>query len=182
MTFLKASCTKLVYIFHSTFRNQCSLHYMSLFTYSLIVVLLQTQLGLDLTRKRKFQRIIHIFTSFLFFFEMGILSIVAARLVPYGELIRIEKPVGFIYLYASCAPGTLMVECLADSIRPASRLIATNNVLLISSITLRSAACSWNDTVDQEIDRKVTRTRLRPIAPARKGGTHGDSCNEVLVT
>lgn len=126
-------------------------------------------------------KIAHILTLCLFPLEMGILAIVPARLAPYGELIRIQKPVGFIYLYTSCASGTLMVECLADSITPASRLIATNIVLFISSIAFRSAACSWNDTVDQEIDRMVTRTRLRPIARGALSSQDAHSCTAVFL-
>lgn len=34
----------------------------------------------------------------------------------------------------------------------------------IGSFLVRCAGCTWNDIVDQELDRKVSRTRLRPLA------------------
>ncbi len=93
-----------------------------------------------------------------------ILSILPTWLISYGELTRIHKPVGVIHLYTPCAYGSLLAASLADPIIAPSELIATCLILFIGSIVSRSAACSWNDTADQDLDQKVSRTRLRPIA------------------
>ena len=94
----------------------------------------------------------------------GILSILPSELVPFGELIRINKPAGFVYLYNQCASGTLMAASMSDPVIAPSHLVATNLVLMISSLLFRSTGCSWDDTVDKDIDQKVSRTRLRPVA------------------
>lgn len=37
-------------------------------------------------------------------------------------------------------------------------------VLLPFNVVLRGVSCTWNDTVDQEFDRRVARCRHRPVA------------------
>ena len=37
-------------------------------------------------------------------------------------------------------------------------------VFLVGSVILRGAAYAWNDNIDQDFDRKVTRCQNRPIA------------------
>jgi 4-hydroxybenzoate polyprenyltransferase len=39
--------------------------------------------------------------------------------------------------------------------------------LLLGSIVMRGAGCVYNDIVDVDIDRRVARTALRPIASGR---------------
>ena len=111
----------------------------------------------------------------------GILSVIPTKLVPYGELIRINNPVGFIYLYTSCATGTLMVECLRASFSPLQQMAWTNFLLLVGSILFRSAACSWNDTIDREIDKKVSRTCLRPLARGAISPASAHTCTSIFL-
>ena len=113
--------------------------------------------------------------------ESGILYYLPARVVPFGELIRIEKPVGILHLYTQCVAGTLLAASLSDPVVAPSRLVATNILLFISSILYRGAACSWNDTADQEIDKKVLRTRLRPIARGAVSTTAAHVCTGSLL-
>jgi 4-hydroxybenzoate polyprenyltransferase len=40
---------------------------------------------------------------------------------------------------------------------------------LLGSIAMRGAGCVYNDIVDRDLDRKVTRTALRPLASGRIG-------------
>ena len=47
---------------------------------------------------------------------------------------------------------------------PPARLLVVNLIFLVGSFLVRCAGCTWNDIVDQEFDRKVSRTQLRPIA------------------
>ncbi len=113
--------------------------------------------------------------------KSGILSYLPAKVVPFGELIRIDKPVGVLYLYTQCASGTLLAASLSDHVVTSSHLVITNILLLISSILFRSAACSWNDTVDQEIDKDVLRTHLRPIARGAVSTTAAHVCTGSLL-
>lgn len=111
----------------------------------------------------------------------GILSALPPRLVPFGELIRIDKPVGIIYLYTPCATGTLLAASLSDPVTTPSRLLATNLILLLSSISFRSMACAWNDVADQGIDQDVERTRLRPIARGAVSTKAAHICTGILL-
>ena len=90
------------------------------------------------------------------------LSYLQAQCIPFIELFRLNKPIGILYLYFPCLIGTLAVATISDI--PSAHLLRVNLLLFLSSTTLRSAGCSWNDTLDQELDRKVARTRTRPLA------------------
>ena len=115
--------------------------------------------------------------------NQGVLTILPPWLIPYGELTRIHKPVGYIHLYTPCAYGSLLAASLADPIIAPSELIAACLILGIISIFFRSAACSWNDTADRDLDQKVARTRLRPIArgAVSSKGAHVCTCSLLLA-
>ena len=91
------------------------------------------------------------------------LSAVPDAAKPYAELIRIHRPAGIMMFYFPCLYGTFLVGCLGHGISPASMLTA-NAKLLLLSVLLRGALCTWNDIVDQDLDRQVARTRIRPLA------------------
>ena len=94
----------------------------------------------------------------------GILSLLPTPWVPYAELIRLEKPAGTTYLFLPCVFGTLLAASLATPIVSPAVLLSTNALFLVGSALFRGAACTWNDTLDRALDRKVARTRLRPLA------------------
>lgn len=94
----------------------------------------------------------------------GFLSYLPASWVPYAELARIDKPVACLYLYFPCIFGTVLAASTTKPLIPPTRLLAINLIFLVGSFLVRCAGCTWNDIVDQEIDRKVSRTRLRPMA------------------
>lgn len=94
----------------------------------------------------------------------GILSHVPASWVPYGELMRIDKPAGIYAFYFHHLFGALYACALLPDQVPLRFLIKTNLILAGGTIFQRGAACSWNDTLDREYDRQVFRCRLRPIA------------------
>ncbi len=93
----------------------------------------------------------------------GILSRLPSFLVPYAELIRLEKPTGTYYLYLPCLFSTLLAGLLSTPIPPPSMILGTNALFVVGSAIFRGAACTWNDTLDRDLDVKVTRTRLRPL-------------------
>ncbi|XP_051121627.1 4-hydroxybenzoate polyprenyltransferase, mitochondrial [Andrographis paniculata] len=78
---------------------------------------------------------------------------------PYAHLARLDKPIGTWLLAWPCmwsitlaaAPGSL----------PDIRMMLLFGT---GALLLRGAGCTINDLLDQDIDTKVERTRLRPIA------------------
>ena len=96
--------------------------------------------------------------------QNGLLSYLPATWVPYAELARIDKPVACLYLYFPCIFGTCLVALTTKNVVPPSRLLSVNLIFLGGSFLVRCAGCSWNDIVDQDFDRKVSRTCTRPMA------------------
>lgn len=94
----------------------------------------------------------------------GFLSYLPATWVPYAELIRIDKPTPIALLYLPCISGTSLAAVMADPITTPTQFLALNVIFLLGCFLVRSAGCTWNDLVDRDFDRRVSRTRLRPIA------------------
>lgn len=87
-----------------------------------------------------------------------------ANWAPYAELARIDKPVACLYFYFPCLFGTLTAASMNTATIPPIRLLKANLIFLLGSFLVRCVGCCWNDIVDQEYDRKVSRTCLRPMA------------------
>lgn len=96
--------------------------------------------------------------------ESGFISYLPATWIPYAELTRIDKPVAFLYLYFPCLFGTLLAASIGEPMIRPTRLLIVNLIFFFGSFMVRCAGCTWNDIVDQDLDRNVSRTRLRPIA------------------
>ncbi len=94
----------------------------------------------------------------------GVLASVAAACKPYVELTRLNKPIGILYLYLPGLTSTFVAASLARPAMPIGHLLKANVLLFLSAAMMRGAGCSWNDTLDQDLDRQVSRTRLRPVA------------------
>ena len=110
----------------------------------------------------------------------GILSKVPPSWVPYGELMRIDKPTGIYLFYFPHLFGTLYAASLMKSKPSVFTLFGLNLYLFISIIFMRGAACAWNDNMDREYDRKVYRCRLRPIARGAIGPFQGHIFTGIL--
>ena len=76
----------------------------------------------------------------------------------YLELIRINKPIGFMLLLWPCWFSLAFLEL------PQKTLINYYILFFIGSVIMRGAGCIINDLVDQDIDSKIERTASRPIA------------------
>mgnify|MGYP001166260029 FL=1 len=77
------------------------------------------------------------------------------------ELTRLNKPIGFMLLFWPCSWG------LAYAYSENQNLSLFLNYMLLfflGSVLMRSAGCIVNDIVDKDFDRKVIRTKSRPIA------------------
>jgi 4-hydroxybenzoate polyprenyltransferase len=82
----------------------------------------------------------------------------AAR--PYASLIRLDRPIGAWLLFW---PGAWSVA-LAGPSGSEWLLIPW---LALGAWAMRGAGCVYNDIVDRDLDGKVERTRLRPLASGR---------------
>nr|WP_209022942.1 4-hydroxybenzoate octaprenyltransferase [Sphingomonas kaistensis] len=78
---------------------------------------------------------------------------------PYASLMRVDRPIGTWLLYWPCAWGML----LAGVDGRWSLLLW----FLLGAFAMRSAGCVYNDLVDRDLDSRVARTRLRPLASGR---------------
>ena len=77
------------------------------------------------------------------------------------DLIRLKKPIGFMLLFWPCAWGlTLAYEFNEDLYNYLFYLI----LFFSGAVLMRSAGCIVNDILDKEFDKKVFRTKNRPIA------------------
>ena len=80
------------------------------------------------------------------------------------ELTRLKKPIGYMLLFWPCSWGLTLAYDFTGAI----------NVFLIylilfftGSVLMRSAGCVVNDIVDRNFDKKVSRTKNRPIASGK---------------
>ncbi len=86
-----------------------------------------------------------------------------ARVRPYLQLMRLDRPIGTWLLYWPCVFG-LFLGAAADE----RRFVEWRDlyyVLLfgVGALVMRGAGCTFNDIVDRDIDAQVARTRGRPI-------------------
>ena len=80
------------------------------------------------------------------------------------ELTRLNKPIGFMLLFWPCAWGL----AFANSYKQNSELFVYYLILFfLGSVLMRSAGCIFNDIVDKDFDKKVKRTKKRPIASGK---------------
>ena len=77
---------------------------------------------------------------------------------------RLHKPVGTLLLLWP----TLIALIVASNNEPSFRLII---IFSIGALIMRSAGCVINDLIDKDIDKKVSRTKLRPIATGKVSST-----------
>jgi 4-hydroxybenzoate polyprenyltransferase len=91
--------------------------------------------------------------------QRGLIGALPPRLRPYASLMRLDRPIGAWLLYWPCAWSVALagVEGRWD-------LFAW---LALGAFAMRSAGCVYNDIVDRDLDRRVERTRLRPLASGR---------------
>jgi len=77
------------------------------------------------------------------------------------QLTRLNKPIGFLLLFWPCAWGLTLAYYYSGT-----TTLYTKYILLffLGSVLMRSAGCIFNDIIDRDLDKKVQRTRERPIA------------------
>lgn len=89
----------------------------------------------------------------------GLIGALPARVRPYASLMRIDRPIGTWLLYWPCAWSVALA-----GVGPRWDLLIW---FALGAFATRSAGCIYNDIVDRDLDRRVERTRLRPLASGR---------------
>ena len=80
------------------------------------------------------------------------------------ELTRLNKPIGFMLLFWPCAWGLAFANLINQNI---NIFIYYLILFFFGSVLMRSAGCIFNDIVDKDFDKKVKRTKKRPIASGK---------------
>jgi len=80
------------------------------------------------------------------------------------ELARLKKPIGFMLLFWPCAWGLTIAYDFSNNINIYFFYLF---LFFLGSILMRSAGCIVNDIMDEEFDKKVERTKSRPIASGK---------------
>ena len=74
---------------------------------------------------------------------------------------RLNKPIGFLLLFWPCTWGLSLAYYFQKDI---DVFLYYFFLFFCGSVLMRSAGCIVNDIVDEKIDKKVSRTKKRPIA------------------
>ena len=80
------------------------------------------------------------------------------------DLTRLNKPIGFMLLFWPCSWGLIYAYNFNQNI---NLLIHYLILFFLGSVFMRSAGCIFNDIVDKDFDRKVERTKQRPITSGK---------------
>ena len=89
----------------------------------------------------------------------GFIGALPPQLRPYASLMRIDRPIGTWLLYWPCAWSVALAG-----------VGGRWDLFLwfaLGAFAMRSAGCVYNDIIDRDVDRRVERTRLRPLASGR---------------
>ena len=80
------------------------------------------------------------------------------------ELTRLKKPIGYMLLFWPCAWGLTLAYNFNAELVTYFYFLA---LFLLGAILMRSAGCIANDIADRKFDKKVFRTKNRPIASGK---------------
>ena len=97
----------------------------------------------------------------------------------FVELTRINKPIGFMLLFWPCAWGL----AYSYNFNRDNELFFYYIILFFcGSVLMRSAGCIFNDIVDKDFDKKVQRTKRRPIPSGKISVIHSFIYVIILCT
>ena len=80
------------------------------------------------------------------------------------QLTRFNQPIGFMLLFWPCLWGLTLGYYFNNETTIYFKYII---LFFLGSILMRSAGCIFNDIVDKDFDKKVNRTKQRPIASGK---------------
>tara|TARA_B110000037_G_scaffold173967_1_gene198024 strand:+ start:15 stop:878 length:864 start_codon:yes stop_codon:yes gene_type:complete len=79
----------------------------------------------------------------------------------FFELTRLKRPIGFMLLFWPCTWGLTLSYNFSNGLNSYFFYLS---LFFLGSVLMRSAGCIVNDISDKEFDKKVERTKNRPIA------------------
>jgi len=82
----------------------------------------------------------------------------------FVQLTRLDKPIGYLILFWPCAWGLTLGYYFSNE---ANIYLKHLILFFLGSILMRSAGCIFNDIIDRNLDKKVKRTKERPIASGK---------------
>ena len=80
------------------------------------------------------------------------------------ELTRLKRPIGYMLLFWPCIWGLTLAFDFNQNLDAYFKFIL---LFLLGAILMRSAGCIVNDIIDKNFDKKVKRTKNRPIASGK---------------
>ena len=80
------------------------------------------------------------------------------------QLTRLNRPIGFMLLFWPCLWGLTLAHHYNGRIEIYIKYII---LFFLGSVLMRSAGCIFNDIVDKDLDKKVKRTKQRPISAGK---------------
>ena len=80
------------------------------------------------------------------------------------QLTRLNKPIGFMLLFWPCLWGLTISYNFESNLHNYFFYLI---LFFMGSVLMRSAGCIVNDIIDRNVDKKVIRTKNRPIASGR---------------
>ena len=86
------------------------------------------------------------------------------KLQIFIQLTRLNKPIGFLLLFWPCVWGLTLGYYFNNETTLYLKYIL---LFFLGSVLMRSAGCIFNDIVDRDLDKKVQRTKERPIASGK---------------
>ena len=84
-----------------------------------------------------------------------------SQLKIFIELTRLNKPIGVMLLFWPCSWGLAYAYHVEKNL---NQFLYFLLLFFLGSVLMRSAGCIVNDIVDKDIDKKVQRTKNRPLA------------------
>src|SRR3546814_15123437 len=90
----------------------------------------------------------------------GLIGALPRTVRPYASLMRLDRPIGAWLLFWPCAWSVALAGMGSDG-------LALILWFGLGAFAMRSAGCVYNDIIDKDLDARVERTRLRPLASDR---------------
>jgi len=87
-----------------------------------------------------------------------------SQLKLFIDLTRLKKPIGYMLLFWPCAWGLTLGYDFSNNLNNYFFYLL---LFFLGSVLMRSAGCIVNDILDKEFDKKVSRTKDRPIASGK---------------
>jgi 4-hydroxybenzoate polyprenyltransferase len=93
--------------------------------------------------------------------QRGLVAALPPALRDFVQLARFDRPIGAWLLFW---PGAWAIALAGGATLASGRLVAW---FALGALVMRGAGCVYNDIVDRDLDRRIARTRDRPLVSGR---------------